>query len=141
MTTFTYDENTFSDLHKDTYGFRPRNHRFYDAPPEEKQEIWNFLCEELKQEQEETKKKIDKLNLNECWVCDGQGGSQTEECLHCKGTGDLAKGTPEAISEVQTWPWDTIILMNPRETGKDLTIPGTDIEVIYDREAKVYRRK
>ena len=101
MTTFTYDENTFSDLHKDTYGFRPRNHRFYDAPPEEKQEIWNFLCEELKQEQEETKKK----------------------------------------SEVQTWPWDTIILMNPKETGKDLTIPGTDIEVIYDREAKVYRRK
>ena len=76
---------------------------------------------------------------NKCWVCDGQGGSQTEECLHCKGTGDLAKGTPEAISEVQTWPWDTIILMSTT-TGKD-TILGTDIEVIYDREAKVYRRK
>jgi len=44
------------------------------------------------------------------------------------------------IKNQQTWPWDTIVLMNPRETGKDLTIPGTDIEVIYDREAKVYRR-
>jgi len=31
------------------------------------------------------------------------------------------------IKNQQTWPWDTIVLMNPRETGKDLTIPGTDI--------------
>ena len=36
------------------------------------------------------------------------------------------------------WPWDTIVHMSTI-TGKD-TIPGTDIEVIYDYESKVYRR-
>ena len=70
---------------------------------------------------------------NECIICDGQGGNQTERCLHCNGTG-------VEFEEFQTWPWDTIVLMNIG-TDKDLTIPGTDIEVIYDREAKVYRRK
>ena len=38
---FTYDENLFSDFHKDAYGFRPRDHRFYDATPAEKQVIWD----------------------------------------------------------------------------------------------------
>lgn len=49
-TTFTYDEDTFSDLYKDVYGFRPRGHRFYDATPEEKQEIWDDLCDSLDRE-------------------------------------------------------------------------------------------
>ena len=40
---YTYSEELFSDYHKDAYGFRPRNHRFYDADttPAEKQEIWD----------------------------------------------------------------------------------------------------
>ena len=38
---YTYDENLFSDFHKDAYGFRPRDHRFYDATPAEKQVIWD----------------------------------------------------------------------------------------------------
>ena len=38
---YTYDENIFSDFHKDAYGFRPRDHRFYDATPAEKQVIWD----------------------------------------------------------------------------------------------------
>ena len=42
--TYTYDENVFSDLHKDAYGFRPRGHEFYDATPERKQEIWDYFC-------------------------------------------------------------------------------------------------
>ena len=109
---FTYDEDLFSDLHKDTYGFRPRTHRFYEAPPEEKQEIWNFVCEELKQEikyQEEAKKKSD---------------------------------------EVQTWPSDTVVHRSIGSyeayvqglKGGQTWIAGTDIHVIYDDEAKVYRR-
>jgi len=42
-TMYTYSEELFSDFHKDAYGFRPRNHRFYDADttPAEKQEIWD----------------------------------------------------------------------------------------------------
>ncbi len=40
---YTYSEELFSDFHKDAYGFRPRDHRFYDADttPDEKQEIWD----------------------------------------------------------------------------------------------------
>ena len=41
--TYTYDENIFSDLYKDTFGFRPRGHEFYQASPMRKQEIWDFL--------------------------------------------------------------------------------------------------
>jgi len=42
-TMYDYSEELFSDFHKDAYGFRPRNHRFYDADttPAEKQEIWD----------------------------------------------------------------------------------------------------
>ena len=47
---FTYSEDTFSDLYKDVYGFRPRCHEFYDAVPERKQEIWDSLCDELEEE-------------------------------------------------------------------------------------------
>ena len=65
---------------------------------------------------------------NKCSRCEGQSRWRQELCPNCKGTGN----------EVQTWPWDTIIHMSTI-TGKD-TIPGTDIEIIYDREAKVYRR-
>lgn len=42
--TYTYDEDIFSDLHKDAYGFRPRDHEFYDATPDRKQEIWDYFC-------------------------------------------------------------------------------------------------
>lgn len=43
--TYTYSEDIFSDLHKDAYGFRPRGHEFYDAAPERKQEIWDYMCQ------------------------------------------------------------------------------------------------
>jgi len=47
---FTYDENTFSDLHKDAYGFRPRGENpFWDATPEQKQVIWDETCRALEQ--------------------------------------------------------------------------------------------
>ena len=40
---YTYCEDIFSDMHKDAYGFRPRNHEFYDATPDRKQEIWDAV--------------------------------------------------------------------------------------------------
>lgn len=45
--SYSYDENCFSDLYKDVHGVRPRGHRFYEASPEEKQEIWDFYCNSL----------------------------------------------------------------------------------------------
>lgn len=50
---YTYDAHIFSDLHKDAFGFRPRNHRFYevcDSNPEEAQRIWDYVYEELERE-------------------------------------------------------------------------------------------
>lgn len=44
---FTYSDDCFSDLHKDVYGFRPRDHRFYAECDEEKQKIWDELCHQL----------------------------------------------------------------------------------------------
>ena len=46
---YTFEDNLFSDLHKDAYGFRPRYHRYYEASNDEKQEIWNDLCALLEQ--------------------------------------------------------------------------------------------
>jgi hypothetical protein len=43
MTAYTYDENIFSDFHKDAYGFRPHGHEFYTATPARKQEIWDSV--------------------------------------------------------------------------------------------------
>jgi hypothetical protein len=43
----TYDDNTYSDLHKDVYGFRPRSDNFYNSTPDEKQAMWDFLLSSL----------------------------------------------------------------------------------------------
>jgi len=56
---FTYDENIFSDMHKDAYGFRPRGHEFYDATPERKQEIWDMVADDVQFEIEcEAREKV-----------------------------------------------------------------------------------
>ena len=44
---YTFDDNIFSDLHKDAYGFRPRSHEYWDATNDRKEEIWNGLLKEL----------------------------------------------------------------------------------------------
>jgi hypothetical protein len=44
--TYTFDENILSDLHKDAYGFRPRENFWFDwdyATPDQKQKIWDDL--------------------------------------------------------------------------------------------------
>jgi len=57
---FTYDENIFSDFHKDAYGFRPREyHEFWDATPERKQEIWDMVADDFEFEIErEAREKV-----------------------------------------------------------------------------------
>ena len=48
--TFTYDDVTYSDLHKDARGYRPTPGGYAawdEATPEQKQVIWDRLCDEL----------------------------------------------------------------------------------------------
>lgn len=50
--TYTFDENTVSDLHKDARGFRPSvawMHAWETSTDEEKQGIWDYLCVEMKE--------------------------------------------------------------------------------------------
>ena len=48
--TYTFDEDTVSDLHKDAYGFRPRAN-FWSAwaafNGDQKQALWDSMCETL----------------------------------------------------------------------------------------------
>jgi len=48
MTTYNFDINGFSDLHKDVYGFRPSvDHNFYNVNDAERQIIWDNMVDEL----------------------------------------------------------------------------------------------
>ena len=53
--TYTFDENTVSDLHKDAYGFRPREYfwaEWNNSSNDEKQLLWDELCAALDVEME-----------------------------------------------------------------------------------------
>lgn len=55
-TKYTFDENIVSDLYKEAYGIRPSDYFWFDwenASNDEKQEIWNQLCEVAHAEAEE----------------------------------------------------------------------------------------
>jgi len=53
MPEYTYDEDIFSDLYKEAFGFRPRGHEFYEVEPARKQEIWDWLLRAHDREMEE----------------------------------------------------------------------------------------
>tara|TARA_B100000780_G_scaffold272135_1_gene233930 strand:- start:38 stop:208 length:171 start_codon:yes stop_codon:yes gene_type:complete len=49
-----YDDNLFSDFHKEVYGFRPRGvimDNWNSMAPAEKQVRWDQLCEEMHEEE------------------------------------------------------------------------------------------
>ena len=72
---FTFDENIFSDLHKDAFGFRPRNHRFYNTftTDEQKQEDWDYVCKCLDAE-------IERADLAEI-QCDIEFEQRIKNCI------------------------------------------------------------
>ena len=58
MVGFTYDDNLYSDLHKDARGSRPSygNQAYWDElSPAEKQQQWDMLVEEMAQRYEDEK--------------------------------------------------------------------------------------
>lgn len=53
--TYTYDENILSDLYKDAYGSRPGEgfwNYWNESTQDEKQEMWNGLCDMVQSEVE-----------------------------------------------------------------------------------------
>lgn len=59
MADFTFDIDLYSDLHKDAYGFRPRNHWFYDeaTADEDRQLLWEQAIEDLELRMEEDRRR------------------------------------------------------------------------------------
>jgi hypothetical protein len=57
---YTYSDELFSDFHKDAYGFRPRDHEFYSATPDRKQEIWDATGRQLDRTIQEEAEMADK---------------------------------------------------------------------------------
>jgi hypothetical protein len=52
-TTYTYDDQTVSDLHKDAYGFRPTGGfwaQWEASTADQKQATWDSLCQTLDRE-------------------------------------------------------------------------------------------
>jgi len=65
MTEYTYDLDTFSDLHKEAYGFRP-SYTFYEwlekASPDELQKEWDSLLDSAEYAAQEEKDRADKAH-------------------------------------------------------------------------------
>jgi phage terminase small subunit len=54
-TEYTFDDDCYSDLHKDVYGFRPRQTAWFSMTDAEKQVEWDFLVNQLGRVIEEEK--------------------------------------------------------------------------------------
>ena len=76
--TYTFCENTISDLFKDAYGSRPGEGfwtRWHGATDAEKQAEWNWLCQVLERNREE-----DELNYQSCIARLEERITQLTEC-------------------------------------------------------------
>lgn len=63
--TYTFNEEIFSDFHKDTYGSRPGSyHPFYNASDDEKQAIWDETADAFDNAQEMEKEQL-RVDLKE----------------------------------------------------------------------------
>ena len=118
---YTYDENIFSDFHKDAYGFRPRDHRFYDATPAEKQVIWDDVGRAFDDAnaQEELAKRESQMNFEmEVQSFIKMGASNRETALRWM-TDDMTFYTRQ---DVEGWVYNRGILFTDygRELVKEL---------------------
>ena len=85
MTKYTYDVDSFSDLHKDAYGFRPRGEAFYNwletATPAQLQAEWDRLVEmvveSIRHEEERQGEAIVELQKEITWMLHNGADSVT----------------------------------------------------------------
>jgi len=69
---FTYDDNLYSDLHKEAYGFRPSefsNSLWSELSPSDKQIEWDFLIVKMDERYKEEKLEEDRaIDRFEYWI-------------------------------------------------------------------------
>lgn len=120
MTQYDFCDDTFSDLHKDVYGFRPRGiimENWNMMPDEQKQVRWDELCEEL-----EANEKADRIALRNN-IASHQNSVQNVIDV---GAGDRATAISWMVSEeefyhsqdVEHYVWNLGILFS--DYGREL---------------------
>ena len=120
MTQYDFCDDTFSDLHKDVYGFRPRDiimENWNMMPDEQKQVRWDELCEEL-----EANEKADRIALRNN-IASHQNSVQNVIDV---GAGDRATAISWMVSEeefyhsqdVEHYVWNLGILFS--DYGREL---------------------
>ena len=120
MTQYDFCDDTFSDLHKDVYGFRPRGiimENWNMMPDEQKQARWDELCEEL-----EANEKADRIALRNN-IASHQNSVQNVIDV---GAGDRATAISWMVSEeefyhsqdVEHYVWNLGILFS--DYGREL---------------------
>ena len=120
MTQYDFCDDTFSDLHKHVYGFRPRGiimENWNMMPDEQKQVRWDELCEEL-----EANEKADRIALRNN-IASHQNSVQNVIDV---GAGDRATAISWMVSEeefyhsqdVEHYVWNLGILFS--DYGREL---------------------
>jgi hypothetical protein len=89
MTTYTFSDELFSDLHKDAYGYRPRGewHRWQAMTDEAKQSWWNSMCQTIDREEAERREEEDAARVRLVAILDryaaaGVTGDDALRALH-----------------------------------------------------------
>ena len=130
MTAYTYDENIFSDFHKDAYGFRPRlDEEFYTATPARKQEIWDSVGRAFRireaEEAEEEARALREFEAEIASVIEAGAGDRTT-ALRWLTEGDTFYGR----QDVEHWVYNQGILFT--KEGRALVEELMSIVTISD---------
>ena len=131
MTQYDFCDDTFSDLHKDVYGFRPRGiimENWNMMPDEQKQVRWDELCEEL-----EANEKADRIALRNN-ITSHQNSVQNVIDV---GAGDRATAISWMVSEeefyhsqdVEHYVWNLGILFS--DYGRELIEEIKSLSLIH----------
>ena len=109
--TYTFDENTLSDLHKDARGWRPRGEGFWsswnEADDDGKEAIWTGLLDELDETMKAEAENLRRAKLDyekEIAEVIALGAGHRERALLWM-VDDTEKGMPECPFDVEAWMW------------------------------------
>lgn len=111
MTTYTFDEVIVSDIHKDAFGFRPREafwSEWTSATNDEKQSIWDNLLvnleAEIKAEKAREARAIEKFEARIAQAID-IGAQDRSVAIRWLMEADAADGDPEYMAYLNGLPY------------------------------------
>lgn len=118
-TTYTYSDELISDLHKDALGYRPSS-TFWDSwetySPAEKQEEWDYLCNEVDKSIAREKAEADQAVAEfDRWVkIEMQYADDEETALRWMTQEERDNGRMEHSQDAEHWVWNQGFLFTDR---------------------------